>query len=76
MKYDQQHQPTQRDACFLRIQAQTIDGILYFSINRGSNDKQCWKTDGTTLGTTCLASSQTTKEYSPRNTEIKIRKYT
>ena len=74
MKYNQRPQNIQHDAYFLSIQAQTIDGILYFSINRGANDKQCWKTDGTTQGTTCLASSQVSEMYSPRNTEIRIRK--
>ena len=73
MKYNQQPQNTQGEAYFLSIQAQTIDGILYFSINRGSKDKQCWKTDGTTLGTTCLATSQTLEIYSPRITEIMTR---
>ena len=36
------------------IQTNTVNGILYFTIDRGLNSKQCWKTDGTSQGTVCI----------------------
>ena len=36
------------------IQTNTVNGILYFTIDRGLNSKQCWKTDGTSKGTICI----------------------
>ena len=35
------------------IKTNTVNGILYFTVNRGSN-KQSWKTDGTSQGTVCI----------------------
>lgn len=34
-----------------QIQAKTVNGILYFTVDRGLDDPQSWKTDGTAEGT-------------------------
>ena len=37
------------------IDAQEVNGILYFTIDRGNDYKEHWKTDGTPNGTVFIA---------------------
>ncbi|MDJ0589300.1 MAG: hypothetical protein QNJ72_04785 [Pleurocapsa sp. MO_226.B13] len=37
------------------INAQEVNGILYFTVERGKNCKEQWKTDGTANGTVFIA---------------------
>ena len=37
------------------INAQEVNGILYFTVDRGNGYKEQWKTDGTASGTVLIA---------------------
>lgn len=38
-----------------QINAQEINGMLYFMVERGNNSKEYWKTNGTPNGTVFIA---------------------
>ncbi len=51
MNFAQSIQKTQLNSQLADFHALEVNGILFFTVDSGTNNKQLWKTDGTPQGT-------------------------
>ena len=51
MNFPQSNQKTQLYSQLADFNALEVDGILFFTVDIGQDNKQLWKTDGTPQGT-------------------------
>jgi hypothetical protein len=51
MKFQHSSQNTQLNPQIADFNATEVNGTLFFTVDRGKNGRQLWKTDGTSAGT-------------------------